>query len=354
MEREAPLSLTRIDPLRDQRWQPFVDTHPAALAFHSAGWIGAIHAAFGYEARVHALEQDGDIVAAWPSMLVRSRLTGTRLVTLPFSHCAGPLVSTPRQADLLLGAVLGDTKALNADSTEVRDWPTNLEMPTSLHKIDPFRRHVIDLTSGSDAIWQSIDKDMRYSIRRAQKNGVTVRTGSSNEDLDTFFSMYSRQRRRQSLLPQPKRFIREIFARMIRQGDGVLVISEHHGRPVAALLSIHGSGTAIGTHSAALPEARNLRAIPPAVFRSIEVACERELLSFDLGRTDKGAVGLRHFKEGWGATEVSMPYLYYPEPRGVNTKPPSGLKKSALNLYCRVMPDPLFASVSASVYRHLG
>ena len=347
-------TITHLDPLTDSRWQAFVDSHPHGLAFHGTGWVASIQSAFGYKPRFLALEQDGTIMAAWPAMWVGSRLTGNRLVTMPFSHCAGPLVSTEEQATKLLKVAMDDANAIGAKSIEVRDWPSNLTTPPTFEQIDPFRRHVVDLSGGPEGVLANAGKDMRYSIRRAERNGVTVRAGTSEADMDIFYWMYCRQRRRQALLPQPKPFIREVFRRVVQTGNGFLVIAECEGQPVASLLSVNGSRTAIGTHSAALPQARDLRAIPLAMFRSMEMACERGLGAYDLGRTDKGALGLRHFKEEWGAVEVEMPYLYYPRPKGVNTKPPGGLGKSMLQLYCSVVPDPLFSTLSGLAYRHLG
>lgn len=46
---------------------------------------------------------------------------------------------------------------------------------------------VMDLTQDLDAIWQNMDKKVRYWIKRAQREGIVVRI---NEDYDQFFQMY--------------------------------------------------------------------------------------------------------------------------------------------------------------------
>ena len=344
-----------IDPLADPRWQDFVEGHPAALAFHGTRWIAALSHVFGYQCRFHVIEDSSRrIVAGWPAMLVKSRLTGNRLVCLPFCHCAGPLVSGFDQAEALLASLVLDAERLRIPSIEVRDWPAGIEVPPELSQINPFRRHVLDLAGQTEGVWAGLSKDMRYSIRRAERNGVTVREATSPADLDAFYVMYQAQRRRQGLLPQPRRFLREIFEQMVPTGEGFLVMAEHEGRPVASLLSVNNARVAIGTHSAATPAARSLRAVPLAMWRSVELACQRGLVNYDLGRSDKGAAGLRHFKEEWGAAEVELPYLYYPHPHGLNSKAPSGLGKSMLDLYARVVPEPIFSALSSVMYRHLG
>ena len=81
-------NVTVIDPLLDGRWDRFVDRHPNAGPFHHSSWARALVDAYGYLPRYHVVEVAAEIVAAWPAMLVRSRLTGNRLVALPFPTTA--------------------------------------------------------------------------------------------------------------------------------------------------------------------------------------------------------------------------------------------------------------------------
>jgi hypothetical protein len=147
---------------------------------------------------------------------------------------------------------------------------------------------------------------MRYSIRRAECNGVTTRVATSPADIAIFYKMYCGQRCQQGLLPQPYSFLRDIYNQLSPTGEAFVVIAEHETNPVAALLSVHN------------------------------------------------ATGLRHFKEEWGADEVELPYFYYPKPQGFNSALPSGIRRTVLELYSKIVTDPIFSAVGSSVYRHLG
>jgi CelD/BcsL family acetyltransferase involved in cellulose biosynthesis len=349
------LTVARIDPINDPRWRVFAENHPLALVFHQPAWIRALAYVFGYEPRFHVLQDlDGNIAAAWPAMLVRSRLTGNRLVCLPFCHRAGPLIDCAEQAQRLVEAVLDDRRRLGARTVEARDWPRNVELPPVIKAAHFYSRHVIDLSRGAEAVWQGLNKDMRYSIRRASRNGVTVRAGNGPEDLDVFYRLYLEQRRRQRLLPQPLAFIRAIYAGLVQAGNGFMVVAEHQGKPIAALLSVGHAVTVIGTHSAAGPDARHLRATPLAMWKSVELACERGYTGYDLGRSDTDSAGLQHFKEEWGAVQEDLPYFYNPKPGGVNAGRPRGLPSAVLGLYARFAPRPVYVKLSEVVYRHLG
>ena len=346
---------TMVDPRRDPRWEPFVVGHAGGRPFHTAGWTDALMSAFGYQPRFHALEDDaGNIAASWPCMLVDSKFTGRRLVAMPFCHGAGPLVRTEEEAEALLQAVLEDARRLRVAIVETRGWPCSIPAPARLQRASPFCAHVLDLSHGPERVLAGVSKDMRYSIRRAERNGLSTREATTLRDFDVFWTMYRSQRRRQALLPQPKDFLKAVFERMVLTGEGSLVMTEYQGRAVAALLSLSVGRSTVGTHSASTPEARTLRAVPLAMWKSIELACRRGSTQFDLGRTDPRAIGLMHFKKDWGAQQQELPYLYWPKPAGLNSRAPSSYARSLLNMYCRTVPEPLFSYVGGKVYRHLG
>jgi Acetyltransferase (GNAT) domain len=343
-----------IHPLKDPRWPDFVGHHPAATAFHQPGWISAVSESFGYEPRFHVLERDNEIVAAWPAMLVKSKLTGNRLVCLPFCHRAGPLIDSVQQADQLLTALSVDATLTHAGSIEARDWPSGIATPDRLHKVILYSTHVLDLSGGPDAVRRDLSHGPRNSIRRATRDGVTVRASEDVHDLAIFYNMYLKQRRRQRLLPQPEGFVRMIYEKLIVPGDGFIVTAEHDGRPLCVILAIGHGSTVISTHSAADPLARQLLAMPLAMWKIIEVACARGYTRYDLGRSPTTADGLLNFKDQWGAPRRDLPYFFFGRASGVNTAEPSRLKKFLLNAYTRLAPEPIFAGLSTPMYRHLG
>ena len=84
-----------IDPLADQRWEHFVGAHPLAHFCHTSAWLEVLRRSFGYQPAHLAYEQNGQVLGVLPLMAIRSRFTGRRLVSLPFSGPAGPLGDAP-------------------------------------------------------------------------------------------------------------------------------------------------------------------------------------------------------------------------------------------------------------------
>ena len=78
-----------LDPLRDPRWCMHVQSFSASSIFHSAAWLRALHQTYGYRPEVLTTSDDRKgLGSALLFCSITSRLTGRRLVSLPFSdHC---------------------------------------------------------------------------------------------------------------------------------------------------------------------------------------------------------------------------------------------------------------------------
>ena len=86
---EGSKTVHHFNPLTDNRWGPFLSTHPKASVFHSSAWLTALRRTYRYEPIVftHCAPAE-DLTNAIVFCRVNSWLTGARLASLPFSdHC---------------------------------------------------------------------------------------------------------------------------------------------------------------------------------------------------------------------------------------------------------------------------
>ena len=97
-----PITVHILDPLSDQRWPEFVRHHPNASAFHTAGWLRALRVTYGYEPVAFTTSAPSEELRnALLFCVVRSWLTGSRLVSLPFSDHCEPLIESHEELNLL-------------------------------------------------------------------------------------------------------------------------------------------------------------------------------------------------------------------------------------------------------------
>jgi hypothetical protein len=123
---------------------------------------------------------------------------------------------------------------------------------------------------------------------------------------------------------------------------------------LAALLLLRQGGQTFDKFAVNDQALASYRGSHAVMWRAIEVETERGALRYDMGRSDAHAAGLHRFKAQWGAEMAPAPYYYYPEPAGMGSEDPTGLKKTMLNTFSRFAPDPLYKAAGRALYRHLG
>ena len=86
-------SQDRIDNLRvalaaepdRERWQAFVESQGDDAGYHAWAWRCVFENAFGHQSRYLIAERGGAIVGVLPLVLIKSRLFGNTLTSLPLS-----------------------------------------------------------------------------------------------------------------------------------------------------------------------------------------------------------------------------------------------------------------------------
>ncbi|GAC1439834.1 MAG: hypothetical protein NVSMB51_18270 [Solirubrobacteraceae bacterium] len=340
----------RVDPLSSPLWQQLVDQAPNATVFHHPLWLGLLHEQYGYEMRAHVVLDDADVpVAGLPLALISSRLTGRRLVAVPFSDACPALdLGRPEALARLSAAVLAEAAAA--------DLP--LEVRGPLPGVAPgearaeFHHHVLTLHGDAEATLRAARSQARRGASKAARMGVRVERRFDRGALDEFYALHVLTRRRQGVPVQSRGFIRR-FEGLFEAGLGYVAIArrEKHGAAAAAVFLHHG-GTLVYKYGASDPRQLELRPNHAIFADAIRFADGAALHELDFGRTDFGQDGLRQFKRGWGAEERELICTRAPprEPR----KDSDGRARRALARVIRRSPPSVGRLVGAALYRHFG
>lgn len=100
-------------------WNRFVEGHPQGSPFHLTGWSRAVGEGLGHHARHLIAIEDGRVRGVMPLIMVRSSLTGCRMVSTPLAGYGGPLADDPTVADALVGRARRLTREVSADHLEL-------------------------------------------------------------------------------------------------------------------------------------------------------------------------------------------------------------------------------------------
>lgn len=183
----------------------------------------------------------------------------------------------------------------------------------------------LDLTPEPDTLFASFSKGHRADVRRAERNGVSVRVGETEADLDTFYAIMQSTGARQEFGIHARAYYqtaRRLF------GDGArLLIAEQNGSALAAFLVFAWGREATymysGSTEAGLKQGANhllqwhaiqwarergcalydLWGIPDA-FGQMAHAAGAELDRLEQEAKQHPLYGVYRFKKGWGGQVV--------------------------------------------------
>ena len=342
----------RLDPRADDRWMDLLGRAPQTLAFHHPAWLALLADQYGYRCEAVALaEPGGRLVAGLPICRVESRLTGRRLVALPFSDLCPPLVAAdapPAAAGALADAV----RAAQAEAGLTLEVRGPLDGATDANRGARFLHHVLDLTPGPEAVLAAAHSQNRRGVNKARKAGVTVEARTDRDGLDAFYALHLETRRRQGVPIQPLSFIRRLES-LFAAGLGYVLLARHEGATAAAAVFVGYGPTLTYKYGASDTEHLAVRPNNAIFAEAFERACAAGFEQLDFGRTDLDNPGLAAFKRNWGAEEREVAYTVLPEAPSDADAPP-GLARRAAAQVIRRSPPAVGRLIGTALYRHFG
>jgi CelD/BcsL family acetyltransferase involved in cellulose biosynthesis len=339
-----------IDPISDPDWLAFVEDSPSAEIFHHPRWLELLSAQYGYEFQACCIGNGRGIEAGIPIARIASRLTGRRLVSLPFSDVCSPALARDARSTALdaLGNALAERSRETGLMLTVRaSLPT---LPGARVRTS-FIRHLLPLADDPAEVEAGYSKSqVKRGIRKARRANLRAERHTDAAALDAFYSLHVKTRRRLGVPTQPKRFILR-FEGLFEAGLGFVMVILDDDRPIAAALFLTHNGTL--TYKYGASDVHSLKKRPNNLLFSetIRWACEAGLDTLDFGRTDIGNEGLRSFKRSWGATELDLAYTHLGD-REPSWEP--GFRDRMMSAAIRRSPAIVSRIAGEALYRHFG
>jgi CelD/BcsL family acetyltransferase involved in cellulose biosynthesis len=339
-----------IDPIAEPEWLAFLEGSPSAEIFHHPSWLELLRSQYGYEVQACCVRNgQGPLEAGIPLARIESRLTGRRLVALPFSDVCPPVLA--RGADSAALTALGEGLAEESRRTGL-GLTIHASVPTVPRAFAQrrFVRHLLGLSKDPAEVERRYSKPSIRNIKKARREHLRMERRTDAGALDTFYSLLVETRHRLGVPTQPRRFIRrfeDLFA-----GDLGFVGTIFDGsRPIAAGVFLTYNGTVTYKYGASDARALSKRPNNLLFAEVIRWACEAGFRSFDFGRSDIDNEGLRSFKRSWGAAEVDLSYTYLAEREPT---PHPGLRDRVMGATIRRSPPAVSRLAGEALYRHFG
>lgn len=331
--------------------------HPGAIAFHHPDWAALVARCYGFRGFAFATtDPTGEIRAGLPVVEVRHLHGAAKWVSLPFSDYCPPLVSAAPDEERLVTALCRASGDAGVRLVEIRAPLSGADpAPVGDHTASGALRHLLALDDGAAAVYARFHpSQVKRSIRRAERERLTVRRAANRADLvDTFYRLHLLTRRRHGVPIQPRRFFRLLWDGPVSTGLASVLIVEASGTPVAAAVFLTWNQTVTYKFGASDAGAWAMRPNHLLMWHAIRTACEQGRRWFDFGRTDADQEGLRSFKLSWGAVEEPLAYRILSGPDGEPAMPSGGLGARLLRPVIRHSPLLVCRAAGEALYRYV-
>lgn len=303
-----------VEPLGQPGWDAVVARLPGATVFHQTPWLRLVRETYGHLPLAWISGPAESPHAALVVVEVASPLTGRRGVGVPFADHVPPLAPDAATGAALLATAKREGAARGWKHLEVRGWLPDLPAPPSTS----FWGHTLDLPSPGDlpGYTEALAPAARRALRRAETAGLTLTVSSAESDLQAFYGLLCRTRRRHGTPPPPAAFFQRLRQLLLVSGRGVVVLARAGSRPVAGAIYLHSGATVHYKYGASDERDQQLRANNLVMHHAIAWHAEQGFSQLDFGRTSLGNEGLRRFKLGWGPRETRLDYLRFALPSG--------------------------------------
>lgn len=294
--------------VHDARFQAGMAEHRLGSLFSSPPWIEALARTYGFDIKASASGRNGGVDSAILFSRV-SDLRGERIVCLPFSDYCDPLVEDDGAWSALVEPILAF------------GLPTTFRCLRNEHALNDPRLtttgqamwHGVDLTRTEEELWAGLAGSARQNVRKALRNGITVREARSLEAVQAFHRMHQHLRKsKYRLLAQPFSLFRNLHELFAPEDRLTVLLAELDGAPIAGILFLEWGGTLYYKFNASTDP--TLCPNDLLAWEGIRLGHRRGLSRLDFGLSDVGQPGLIRYKRKYATEERTITLLRWQPP----------------------------------------
>ena len=338
-------------------WDAFVSTHPDGTIYHTSSWKRILQNTFRHiEPCFTAIEENGVIVAGMPFYVVRSKILGNSIISIPFANISNPLVSTPGQFDALFDTVRkyadeNRLKKIIMHSVGAEPYWQNADILS--HITD--KHHFIPVSEEPAKLLKRFHRgSVRQHIRKIDSSGVVLEDADDISSVDIFFSIFVQARKTKGLPPIPRQFFLSMWEELKPKNRYHVYLVKYENTYVGAGIVLTSKDMVHLDFIADCNDYRFCRTSHVIYWEAINLAYREQLSGVSLGRTSVVNQGLLDFKRKWASHETDMLTHIYPKQYTGPIQKDQSLKYKMLTAVSKHLPDSVLIELGKVVYNHIG
>jgi hypothetical protein len=281
-----------------REWDEFASRH-TDLIFYQSVWSEALRKGLGGQPLYFYLQEGGETVAGLPAVLLRFGVFRILYASIPYGNLIGEKVFFPPLMELLER----EFQRRGIDQVRMTESPFFESYRPNAFKSISAKVTLLNLRqTDKEKVWEGYKKYIRRDIRKAQKSGVTIRSGSSVEDTKLFYDLYlASMERNRAAAKYPFEWFKTLCEGGPGKSLGTVRLAVLNQTALAGVVLVHSFSATHYFHNGSKGEYLKYCPNELLVHGSIEDAIDRGASFFDFMGSDRNDQNLIHFKEKWGS-----------------------------------------------------
>ena len=274
------------------------------LIFYQSVWSEVLKKGLGGQPLYFCLREGEKIVAGLPGVLLNFKIFKILYASIPYGH----LIGEKSYYSGFLELLEKEFRRRGVDQVRLTESPfCESYRPESFNPI-PAKCTILDLREyDKERIWEGYKKNIRRDVRKAQKSGVTIRSGDAREGVHIFYKLYlASMERNRAMAKYPLQWFEAIHEIVGERGLGTILVAELDGTPIAGVVLIYSPSSTHYFHNGSKYEFLKFCPNELLIHFALEEAIEKGNSFFDFMGSDPGDLSLLRFKEKWGSRSMDV------------------------------------------------
>lgn len=174
---------------------------------------------------------------------------------------------------------------------------------------------MLDVRPDEVDLLAQMEKDHRYLIKRAERDGVVIKSSTNISDMKHFWPLYAETFKRHQFVPFSKKYIEEEFRAFVKDQQTIIFWAEYQGVTLSCAMMYYYGNMGVYRHSASTsdPKYRKIPANHLLQWKAIQEAKARNCSYYNFwGIAPNNSpkthpfYGITHFKKGFGGRQYDL------------------------------------------------
>jgi serine/alanine adding enzyme len=286
-----------------EEWNEFASQY-TDLIFYQSVWSEVLRKGLGGQPLYFCLKEKGRIVAGLPGVLLNFKIIKILYASLPY----GNLIGEKAYYQPFMECLDATFQKKGIDQVRLTESPFLESYQPKPFKSVFAKCSFLNLKGfDEEKIEESYRSEVRRAIRKARKNGLSIKTITSPKEVEVFYQMYlSSMKRNRAAAKYPRQWFEALYEILIQTGKGNIFFAMKGDQHAAGVVLIDSATSHHYFHNGSEEAYLESRPNDLIVDWIIKKGVKEGKATLDFMGSDPKDMSLIRFKEKWGSQSVDI------------------------------------------------